>query len=111
MSDNETSFLHATAGDENFERILNLQAAMLTAAAMDQLSDDLDPALHTGLTISAGCLLAGYLFGATIVAGMASDKDKRRACDMALSNFRMGIKLGKDQALLSLADQPGTGRA
>ena len=96
--------IHAKVGDADFERILDIQQAMLTAAAFDRRRDDIDPAHHTAMTIAAGGLLAGYLFGATIGAGIARDADKKRAGAMILTNFRQGIRIGKDQALMSMTE-------
>jgi hypothetical protein len=94
----------AEQGSEDFERVLNIMAAMLTGAAVDQKLDDLDPAKQTMMTIAAAGVTAGYLAGASIIAGTAQDKDKRRIGEILLTNFRQGVKIGKDQALLSVTE-------
>lgn len=98
------SRIKASAGDPDFERIITLMQAMLTAAALDQISDDHEPAHHTALTMAAAGVLAGYLGGASIVAGTAHDKDKRRMGEMLLTNFRNGVGIGKSNALRSLSE-------
>lgn len=99
---NALPFGQAAPGNADFERIMDVVAAMLSGAAANQATDGLDPPHHTALTISAAGVLAGYLFGATIIAGMASDKDTRRAGLMLLTNFRQGVKIGKDNAMRSI---------
>lgn len=94
----------AKHGSDNFERVLNIMGAMLAGAAYDQLADDMDPARHTMMTIAAAGVAAGYLAGASIIAGTAHDKDKRRIGEILLTNFRQGVKLGKAQALMSVTD-------
>lgn len=101
----------ASAGSPDFDRTTEIMSQMLGAAAMDQMRDGIEPAHHTALTMAAAGYLAGYLAGASIVAGIAHDSDKRRMGEMLLTNFRQGVKIGKDNALLSLAEQEGTGRA
>ncbi len=97
----ETPLAEAMHGDPDWERCHTLLSAMLSAAAADQRSDDMDPHHHTSLTMAAAGRLAGYLAGALIGAGIARDQDKRRMGEMLLANFRNGIVLGKEQALVS----------
>lgn len=100
--------VEASVGDPDFDRIMTIVQAMLTAAALDQLRDGHDPALHTALTMAAAGVLSGYLGGASIIAGLAHDKDKRRMGEMMLTNFRTGIGLGKSSALQSLSETEAT---
>lgn len=103
--------VETTVGDPNHARIMDIMARMLGAAALDQRTDDLDPKQHTALTIAAAGFAGGYLSGASIVVGSASEGDKRRMGEMMLTNFREGIKIGKAQALLAMSEQRGAGNA
>ena len=95
-------FGQAAPGTADFERVMDIVGAMLSGAATDQSEDELDPPHHTALTMTAAGILAGYLFGATIIAGLSSDRDTRRAGLMLLTNFRNGVKIGKDNAMRSI---------
>lgn len=96
--------IKVSVGDPNFERMIEIQTAMLSAAALDQLRDGMDPALHTALTMASAGFLAGYLGGASIIAGVATDGDKRRMGEMLLTNFRQGIQIGKQNAMSAATD-------
>lgn len=99
------------AGDADFGRIMSIVQVMLIGASADQRSDDHDPAHHTAMTMAAAGVLAGYLAGASIIAGTADDRDKRRMGEMLLSNFRQGIGIGKHNAMLAATESEGAGHA
>lgn len=99
--------IKASQGDPDFERIIDLVEAMMRGAAADQLRDYVDPAHHSAMTMAAAGVLAGYLAGASIIAGIASDRDKRRMGEMLLTNFRQGIGIGKSNALRTATEQFG----
>jgi hypothetical protein len=89
-------------GEPKFERMMNIMARMLSAAAWDQKSDDLDPAEHTQITMTAAGFLAGYLTGASIVAGTLNEGDKRQVGEALMITYRQGIKIGRDTAMASI---------
>lgn len=89
-------------GDPKFERMIDIMGKMLGAAAWDQKSDDLDPAEHTTMTMTAAGFLAGYLTGASIVAGSLNEGDKRRVGEALMVTYRQGIKVGRDTAMASM---------
>ena len=93
------------------ERIMQIMSVMLGSAAFDQKSDDLDPAQHTAFTMAAAGFLAGYLTGASIIAGTLCDRDKRRCGEMLLTNFRQGIQIGKQAAMDKAGQLFGEGHA
>ena len=89
-------------GDANFDRAMEIMGKMLGAAAWDQKSDDLDPAEHTMITITALAFAAGYLTGACLIAGSLQEGDKKRAADAMLITYRQGIKTGRLNAMASM---------
>lgn len=96
--------IYAKNGDPKFARVMDIMAAMLSAAAGDQKRDELEPSQHTAMTTAAAGVLAGYLSGAMIAIGTARDADKKRMGAMLLTNFRQGVTIGKNQALLSMTE-------
>lgn len=98
-------------GDARFDRCSQIMTAMLTAAALDRLQDDMDPAEHTMLTMTAAQLLGGYLAGASIIAGTLLDRDMRRVRQAGEVTFRQGIKLGKHNAMDAAGRAFGSGNA
>lgn len=103
--------IKASAGSADFERIMEIMTAMVAGAAIDQKRDELDPRQHTAYTMAAAGFLAGYLTGASIIAGTLDDRDKRRTGEMLLTNFRQGIQIGKENAMNSVAKMHGEGHA
>jgi hypothetical protein len=59
------------------------------------------------MILTAGALLSGGVFGRLLIAGAASEKDKRRAADACAKNFRTGIDIGKRAALRAGAEHFG----
>lgn len=97
-------FRNAVFGSDQFDAVLRIMSAMLSGAAMDQRQTGTEPIDHTGMTISAAGLLAGYLTGALIVAGGITEPEKQRVGKMLLANFRQGIVQGKANALKAATD-------
>jgi len=60
---------------------------------------------------SAAAVLAGTYFGNAIIAGLATDQDKRRASEAFARNFKTGIEIGKRQGLRVAASMPVGGHA
>jgi hypothetical protein len=103
MADTERLKLHMQRpGDPRFERIMTVMGKMLAAAAWDQKSDDLDPAEHTHITMTAAAFAAGYLTGACIVAGTLNEGDKKRAGEAMMVTYRQGVRVGRDTAMASM---------
>lgn len=97
-----------SAGDPQFDQI----AAMiehLQAATAPLIDIEAGPN-QLALLMTACSMFAGTLLGTLIVAGVASDQDKRRITDSMAKNFRTGIDAGKRRALRLAADEFG-GRA
>ncbi len=94
-------------GDPRFERAMEIMAKMLGAAAWDQRTDDMDPADHTSITITAAGFLVGYLTGASIAAGVLNEGDKGRVGKAMLQTYRQGVTVGRDTALASMPTEGG----
>jgi hypothetical protein len=75
---------------------------MLAAAAWDQKEDNLEPAEHTQVTMTAAGFLIGYLTGACIVAGTLNEGDKARVGKAMLETYRQGIRVGRDTAMAAM---------
>ena len=60
---------------------------------------------------SAAAIMAGTFFGNAIIAGLATDQDKRRASEAFARNFKTGIEIGKRQGLRIAATMPVGGHA
>lgn len=97
-------FTHAIHGTDQFDHVVRIMSVMLVGASLDQRETAIDPSDHTGMTISAAGLLAGYLTGALIVAGGITEGEKQRVGKMLLANFRQGIVQGKANAMMSATD-------
>lgn len=89
-------------GNGDFEKVVDVMSAMLMAAGQHQNDTGADPAVHTSMTISAAGLLAGYLTGAWIVAGLALDRDQKQIRDALAVTFRQGVKMGKANAVMAM---------
>lgn len=75
-------------------------------AEIDQLS------MNQSYAMTAAALFAGMTAGHMIAVGALDEKDKRRAGQMVLTNFRNGIELGKSEARRAMLEQlPTEGRA
>jgi ABC-type methionine transport system ATPase subunit len=75
--------------------------APLIAEAADQVE-------LTSQMITAACTFAGTLFGKLIIAGVATDQDKRKATEVAAKNFRSGIEIGKKAAMRVACEEFGS---
>lgn len=111
MSGDSLKVKFGRPGDPRFERCSQIMSAMLSAAAVDQLGDDLDPAEHTMLTMTAAHLLAGYLAGASTIAGTLLDRDLRQVRQAGEVTFRQGVKIGKLNGMNAMARTVGSGNA
>lgn len=111
MSADRLKLNKRTPDDPMFQRMLEVHAAMLTAAAFDRMQDDLDPVDHTQITITAAAFVAGYLSGASVIAGNLFDRDRKRVETALIVTFRQAWKVGKDNALIAAASSPEAGNA
>jgi len=57
------------------------------------------------LAMTAAALFAGMTVGHMIAVGALNDRDKRRAGQMVLLNFRNGVEMGKSEAYAAMAAQ------
>ncbi|WP_047168882.1 hypothetical protein [Rhizorhabdus histidinilytica] len=81
----------------------------LDAATKPLLKDASDPAQAMSMLMTAAAHFAGGILGKLIVAGVASDRDKRRAVEAMAANFRAGIDVGKRAAMRTVkADCEGS---
>jgi hypothetical protein len=81
---------------------MEVMGKMLAAAAWDQQADNLDPAEHTQITMTAAAFLVGYLTGASIVAGTLREGDKARVGKAFVETFRQGIRVGRDAVMAEM---------
>jgi len=91
--------LRQIAGDDpRHQKIVDL-VIELERAAREHLADEPDRLEAASMILTAGAVLSGGMFGRLLIAGAATEKDKRRAAEAAAMNFRTGIDIGKRAAL------------
>lgn len=111
MSSDRLKVNFGRPGEARFDRCSQIMSAMLGAAAADQMSDGLDPVEHTMITMTAAHLLAGYLAGASTIAGTMLDRDLRQVRQAGEVTFRQGVRLGKHNGMDAIARKSGSGTA
>jgi len=104
MSDDEFKTFMVSHGDKKHEETVLWAETFRLAFTANSDPNDTD-ALAEAMT--GAILFAGTLFGTSIIAGLADDKDKRRAVEAMARNFRTGIDVGKARALRIATDQFG----
>lgn len=94
------------------EQIEQMVMRMRIAVA-DIFNDDPDNIpINQSFALTAAALFAGMTAGHMIALGNLEERDKRRAGQMVLVNFRNGIVLGKNEAQRAMLEQlPTKGRA
>lgn len=102
--DESAELLVAKAGDPDHTRIAEMCEYLREASAM-LLNDDPDRLKAHSLMMTAACTFSGIIFGSLLSAGIAREQDKKRAAEMAASNFRTGIDIGKRRAARILTEQ------
>jgi len=96
--------LIARPGDADHVRIAEMCEYLREASAM-LLDADPDRLKAHSLMMTAACTFSGIIFGTLLSAGIAREQDKKRAADMAATNFRTGIDIGKRRAARILTEQ------
>lgn len=97
------------AGSADHDSIIQMVEIYRMATVANMAGEGTDPN-ELARAMVAAVIYAGSIFGALIVAGFATDQDKRRACDSMVRNFRSGIEVGKIKAT-RLAKEGCEGRA
>lgn len=67
--------------------------------ALPMIKNAPDPYAEMSMLMTAAMVFAGTTFGKLIVAGVATDGDKRRTVEAMAKNFRTGIDIGKRAAM------------
>lgn len=94
---------------ERIEHMIGLMRLGL-APLFNAESDDLP--MNQSLAMTAAALLAGMVAGHMLAFGALDEKDKKRASQMVLANFRNGIELGKREVRAAMLRQlPAEGSA
>jgi hypothetical protein len=83
-------------GEPEFDQILHMADVMRDSVVSADF-DWSDPTT-TAKAITAAAMFAGMMFGQMIAIGLAADRDRRRAGEMVLKNFRQGTDAGKKRA-------------
>ncbi|MFD1951898.1 hypothetical protein ACFSGX_14080 [Sphingomonas arantia] len=94
-----------SGGDVEHVQVLALMERMRDAMAGSDM-DMTDPDVLSAV-MTATALLGGEVFGSLIIAGHATDQDKRRAVASVERNYRTGIEVGKRRALRLLTERHG----
>lgn len=89
------------AGHDETVHLMEMFRAVLATVQPEPGANELS------IAMTAACTFAGTMFGTLIVAGVATDQDKRRVTEAMMRNFRSGIDIGKRKALDVAARQFG----
>lgn len=80
------------------------RARMFELFALPMIKEAADPYAEMSALMTAAMVFAGTTFGKLIVAGLATEGDKRRTVEAAAANFRTGIDIGKRAALRAVVE-------
>ena len=98
---------------EEIMEIVNLWRAVFAQAEMIAgrgTAEAIDPN-RMSAAMTAAAIMAGGFLGNMIVAGLATEQDKRRVTESFTRNFRSGIEIGRRQGLRVAAAMPVGGHA
>ncbi len=104
--DSPEVFREISGADPRHDRIADLCVEM-ERAAYAFLADYPDKLEAASFILTAGAVVSGSMFGRLVIAGAATDQDRRRAAEGCARNFRSGIDVGKRAALRALTDEIG----
>lgn len=105
MAEQQIPFISSDDAPDMLEAAKEIVARFRLAMA-PVLNADLDNIhVHQSNMITAAALFAGMTVGHMIAVGAMKEQDKRRAGQLVLTNFRIGVELGKDEVRLAMLEQ------